>query len=676
MHKPLKISLAVIASLVALIALLLVLLSVFDWNRVKPQINQKVSEATGRPFAINGDLSLNWKKPEQPMQGWRRWVPWPHLQAKDVTLGNTEWAKTGPDMARIQQIDFNVNLFPLFKKIISVSSLVLTEPELALERNKEGENNWTFEKKEKETKSEWKLNIEDVSLTRGNVRYVDPVKRADVNARIDTTRGTGGKDGIEWKVGGKFNGESVSGGGTAGALLSLQQSNVKYPVEANVKIGKTEISMDGTLTDPAHFSELDVNLKINGASMGQLFPLTGLLLPETPKFSTEGRVVGKIGKNDTSLRYEKFKGKVGSSDIGGTLEYVQRDPRPILRGDVVSQYLNLKDLGALLGSDSEEDRKKRGSQTKQPPGKVLPVEPFRTERWDKIDVQVQFTGKKIIRSEDLPIDNLFTKIQMDNGVLSLNPLNFGVAGGKLTTELKIDGQSNPAKAQMKISARGLKLKQLFPGIKDMQASLGQVHGDAQLSASGNSPAALLGSANGEVKALISQGSISKFILEAAGLNIGSAVVSKLFGDRQVQLNCMASDFKVTNGLMETRLFVVDTQDATILADGNINLAKEEMNLTIKPESKGIRIISLRAPLYVDGTFKNPKVGVDKGVVALKAGAAIALGALAAPIAGLLALITPGPQEDSPCGELLAQVQKKPVAPPPGKTAAQATSAKQ
>jgi hypothetical protein len=131
---------------------------------------------------------------------------------------------------------------------------------------------------------------------------------------------------------------------------------------------------------------------------------------------------------------------------------------------------------------------------------------------------------------------------------------------------------------------------------------------------------------------------------------------------------MASDFAVTNGLMKTRTFVIDTEDATILVDGTINLAKEELNLTINPESKGIRIISLRAPLYVRGTFKKPDVGVDKGVVALKAGAAVALGTVAAPLAALLALINPGPVQDSPCGQLLAQAQKKPVAPPPGKTA--------
>jgi AsmA family protein len=74
-------------------------------------------------------------------------------------------------------------------------------------------------------------------------------------------------------------------------------------------------------------------------------------------------------------------------------------------------------------------------------------------------------------------------------------------------------------------------------------------------------------------------------------------------------------------------------------------------------------------LYIQGTFKKPDVGVDKGVIALKGGAAVALGAAAAPFAALLALINPGPGQDSPCGFLLAEAKEKPKAPPPGKTKA-------
>jgi hypothetical protein len=673
MRRGLKITIASALGIVTLLALILGLLSVFNWNHVKPWINERVSEATGRPFAINGDLSLSWQRPTQPFLGWRRFVPWPHLRAYDITLGNAEWATTGPTMARIQQLDFTVALLPLLEKTISVSSLVLTEPQLALERAKDGKANWDFKKSESESK--WQLNLQDLSLTRGTVRFVDATKKADITARIDTETDGAHKDGITWNLSGELNGEKVAGSGKAGALLSLQSRNVKYPVAAKLKIGKTEITADGTFTDPTHFSELDVNLNISGASMAQLYPFTGLLLPETPRFSTGGRVVGKISRNDTNLRYEKFKGKVGSSDIAGTLEYVQQDPRPVLRGEVRSNYLNLKDLGALLGADSPEEKKKRGVVSKQPPGKVLPVEPFRTERWRKIDVQVQFNGTKIVRSEELPIDNLFTKVKLDNGVLSLTPLNFGMAGGKLTSDLKIDGRGNAAKAELQIAARGLKLKQMFPKVEEMQASLGEINGNAQLTATGNSPADLLGSANGEIKALISQGSVSKFILEAMGLNIGSVVISKLFGDRQVQLNCMASDFDVKDGVMKTRMFIVDTQDAIIGVDGQINFASEQINLTIHPDSKGIRIISLRSPLYVRGTFKHPDVGVDKGVVALKAGAAAILGTAAAPLAALLALINPGPGEDSPCAQLVAQAKTKPAAPPPGKVASDAAAPK-
>jgi uncharacterized protein involved in outer membrane biogenesis len=257
----------------------------------------------------------------------------------------------------------------------------------------------------------------------------------------------------------------------------------------------------------------------------------------------------------------------------------------------------------------------------------------------------------------------------------LNPLNFGIAGGQLTTELRIDGRSEPAKAKMEMVARKVRLRELFPAVESMQASVGEINGSAKLSAAGNSFGALLGSANGEVKALISQGSISKFILEAAGLNIASAVAAKLFGDHQVELNCAVADFEITDGVMQARTFVIDTSDAIIRADGNINFDEETLNLTIRPESKGIRIVSLRSPLYIGGTFKDPDIGVDKGVVAAKAGAAAVLGIAAAPAAALLALINPGPDEDSPCASLLRQAREKPQAPPPGKTASEAQGKK-
>jgi len=259
-------------------------------------------------------------------------------------------------------------------------------------------------------------------------------------------------------------------------------------------------------------------------------------------------------------------------------------------------------------------------------------------------------------------------------VLALTPLNFGIAGGNLVANIKLDGRSQPVKAEMKISARHLKLKQLLPSFEPMQSSFGEINGDASLSATGNSVAALLCSSNGEIKALIQEGTVSKFLMEAMGLNIGNVILTKLFGDKQVTLNCVASDFAVTNGVMQAQTFLVDTADSTIDITGQINLAQEQLGLTIKPENKQLRIFSLRSPLYVAGTFKNPDVSVDKGVLALRSGGALALGLLA-PVTALLPLVDMGPGKESQCNKLLTELRKKPVAPPPGKTRRPKTAGK-
>lgn len=50
------------------------MLATFDWNRLKPTINQKVSAELNRPFAIRGDLGVVWER--QPGEsGWRSWIP-------------------------------------------------------------------------------------------------------------------------------------------------------------------------------------------------------------------------------------------------------------------------------------------------------------------------------------------------------------------------------------------------------------------------------------------------------------------------------------------------------------------------------------------------------------------------------------------------------------------------
>lgn len=637
------------------------LLATFDWNRAKPWLNQRVSEAIGRPFAIHGALAMSWRRPAIPEPGWRGWLPWPRIQASDVRIGNPDWVKGTSNMAEIGHLSFSLAAWPLLRRHIVVPTLELADPKLFLQRENERKNNWTFATGQ--SPSSWRLDLNRLVLRNGTIHLADRVRKADLRAQIDSLADSQDSAyGIRWTVAGMLNDEPVKGSGKAGSVLSLQRQIAPYPLEADLQFGKTAVHMKGTLTRPRDLAALDLYVSLAGNSLAHLYDLTGFLLPETPSYAIEGRLKGVLNRLGGDWKYEDFNGKVGASDLAGTLEYVSRPIRPLLKGAVSSRLLRFSDLAPLIGADSNARKIQRGAEPVQPENKALPVERFKTERWTSIDTDVTFSGQRIVRKEELPIEKMKTRIRLRDGVLALKPLEFGMAGGNLNADVKLDGRGQTVKAQITVAARHLKLKQLFPAFQPMQASIGEINGEAALSASGNSVAALLGSSDGEIKLLINQGTISKLLLEEMGLNLGNIVLARLFGDRQVQLNCLASDFQVVDGVMDARTFVMDTEDATIYLSGLIHLGNERLDLTLRPDSKGLRILSLRSPLYVRGSFKKPEVAVDKSVLAMKAGSAIALGVLAPAAAALIPLMNVGPGEDSACASLLAQAQQRPVAP--------------
>jgi uncharacterized protein involved in outer membrane biogenesis len=459
------------------------------------------------------------------------------------------------------------------------------------------------------------------------------------------------------KVKGQYHGQSLGGQGKIGGLLALQDAARPFPLQAQVKIGDTSVELAGTLTDPMNLGALDLRLKLAGTSLGNLYPLTGVTLPDTPPYATDGHLIAKLHEpNGAVFRYEEFNGKIGASDIHGNLSYVASQPRPKLSGSLLSNQLLFADLAPLIGADSNAKQKARGGESKQPADKVLPVEEFKTERWRDMDADVEFTGKRIVHSEKLPFNDLYTHLVLTDGVLSLEPLRFGVAGGKLDAQIRLNGQTEPLEGKAKLTARGFKLKQLFPTFEPMKTSFGELNGDADIAGRGNSVAKLLGSANGNLKMLINDGAISRELMELAGLNVGNYVVGRIFGDKEVKINCAAADFDIKTGLATTRLFVFDTENAIIYIDGTANMATEQLDLTVTPESKGWRLISLRSPLYVRGKFIKPDAGVKAVPLMLRGAGMVALGVIAAPAAGLLALVAPSGGEPNQCAPLLEQMK--------------------
>jgi uncharacterized protein involved in outer membrane biogenesis len=661
-HRALKITGIVLATIVLLLIILFLL---FDWNMLRPYINRKVSESTGREFAIQGNLDVKFYGGLPTEKGWRRHVPRPYVSAEDIHMSNPDWATAGKEMAVAKRVDVGFRVLPLLSKQFIITDLRLDGPLIALQRRKDGTNSWTLKDN---GPSEWKVDIQRLAFSTGSLRYLDQAIGLDLKADAKSINGNtqpaakGAQPyGLAFTLGGSYNKAPVTGGGKAGAVLTLTDSDITFPIEANADIGGNKIDLSGTLSDPKSLDGMDLKMKVAGPSMAELYPLTGVLLPDTPPYETHGRLKGKKGDDDRwTFTYDKFTGKVGASDIAGTLTYVQRANRPLLRGELVSQQLRLADLGPSVGADTGAGTKQAGKVKAAPAGKALPVDEFNTAKWGAMDADVKFTGKRIVRANDIPLQNVVADLHMKDKVLKLTPLNFGMAGGQVSSNISLDGRNKAIDAQARVAARHIKIRELFPKLQSMQASFGEINGDAALIGKGNNVASMLATSNGEINAVVTEGSVSKFMLEIAGLNVANAVATKIFGDKQVHMNCLAAESAVRDGRANIQRFVLDTDDAVIEVNGYVDLGKEQLNLDIRPQTKGTRILTLRTPLYAKGTFANPDIGPYKTPIAIKAGAAAVLAAIN-PLAAVLPLVNVTKVPDTDCASAIAQASKKPEA---------------
>ena len=564
---------------------------------------------------------------------------------KDVRFDNPPWAK-GPHLITAREAEFTIDFSALLAGRLVFPYVRLSEPEVSLERLADGQRNWIL--KMTDDGAAQAPEIHQLSIDRGVVRYVDAIEHADITARISTDPERAERP-TTVAFSGTYRKAQVKGEAHSAPVLNLRNTDQPFSMWVRVAAGDTVVETDGVFTDVAHFGKVDARLKIRGSDWFRLYPLIPLPLPHSPPYSFDGRL--KHAGNETT--YENFSGKVGSSDLSGSGTYVHREPRPLLKANLQSKVLDLQDLGPLIGARAQKAQPARSPAVT---GKVLPSEPFNLERLNRMDADVHLKAKQLRRPNELPLDDLVTHLRLEKGVLGLDPLRFGIASGEIDSTVTLDAHQDPIRTRARIRLKNANLKQLFPTVKLMKESAGKVGANVQLSGKGNSVAAMLGSASGEMGLAMTGGELSNLMVEFVGLDGGEALKFLIGGDRKTAIRCAVGSFKVRDGVATSETIVLDTVDTNIAGSGTVNLKDETLDVTLRPEPKDKSILVLRAPIRLHGRLADPDVSVNKGALAARAGSSLLLGLLN-PLAALIPLIETGPGKDSDCTALLASVDQ-------------------
>lgn len=292
------------------LALLVLLVMLVDWTGLHEPIARRISSATGRSVAVNGDLSVRLSWP-------------PRIVANKVVFGNAAWSPD-PAMAEIKRLEFTIDLFKLLIGRVEFPEVALFEPNVLLEVSRDGVPNWVFGQQDKDKSVDFPT-IRVLTIDHGSVTYRDRNTNTELALDIRTLEDAKDDPQRRLKVTGKgrFKGLPTMLHARGGGLLSLRRADKPYPIRANAMLGTTRASIEGSLLDPLHLKGEELNFKLEGSDLALLFPIIGLPFPPTPAYKLEGF----LDRDDDVWTFRRFKGTVGQSDLAGTFT-VDRGQKP------------------------------------------------------------------------------------------------------------------------------------------------------------------------------------------------------------------------------------------------------------------------------------------------------------------------------------------------------------
>jgi AsmA family protein len=656
-HPKTKWSGIALATLILVIVLFLVF---FDWNYLRPTLAHLIQEKTGRPTTIKGDLKVH------------LWSLNPSAEIDGLTIGNPPWAKHDV-MFTSDRLTVSVSLGRLLRGQLVLPEVEVIRPSVDLERDAKERASWelgTAEGKPQKPSSQpakiptiRRLIIED-----GKVRVSDAVRKLTLDGTLDA-RDVSGKEksGFRLRCSGSLNGKPFQARLEGGPLINLDP---EHPYNLDVHLTASDITLDAHTSFPKPFdlSSYTVKFVVSGSDLADVYYLTGLALPNTPPY----RLSADVRHAGTAFRMDDLEGRLGTSDVEGSVEIETARKRPKLAAKLHSDKLNMVDLAPTLGhpvaptntlSPSATAKTKTivtktptSPATPAPADRLFPDADLQVNRVRGMDADVTYDAKSVLAPK-MPMKTVSLHLTLDDGLLKIDPLSFVLDAGKFAGNVTIDARKDIPETRIDMSISDIDLSQ-FKGAKEKQPPLqGTLLGRLNVHGSGGSVHKLASGADGTVSFALPEGQMNQALAELTGIDVTKGLGLLLSASQpNTQIRCGVIDFEARKGTLDSRSVFIDTTQVLITGRGTVNLGDEKLDLSLQGDPKKIRFFRLRTPITLHGTLLHPSIGVKPQNLLAQAGVAAALGTLLTPFAAALAFIDPGLAKNKDCSAVIAEAR--------------------
>jgi uncharacterized protein involved in outer membrane biogenesis len=633
-----------LAALVLIIGATLIFLAQPNWNWARPVVAAIASGKLHRPVRIDGNLRVH------------LFSLTPQATVFGLKVGQPDWgAKAGlkPYLAEVDAVAVTAELMPAFIGRIVLPRLQVERPNVVLYQDKDGRANWDFSDGRNKGKPTKLPPIRNFIINDGHLTLTSVQRKLTFTGTVNAHEkaDTGGQA-FALVGDGSLNNRKFELNATGGPLLNVRTS-VPYPFDMAVRAGDTRITAKGRVLHPFNLGQLGGAVTVSGRNLADLYYLTGLTLPNTPAY----KIAANVTRNDRIYDIAGINGRVGGSDLEGTLKVdTSRNNRPYLTGDLRSRLLDFKDLGSLFGATSANAP--QGAEISATPTaktaarRLLPDATLDIERVRGMDAKVRYRALAVKASERLPLRQVSLGVDIDHGLMVLDPVEFSFPQGRLQGTARIDARKAIQQNSLDMRLTGLRVQDFVPNISGSKPLEGILDARVKASGAGNSVHKAAASANGQLTLVMPRGTIRQSFAELMGVNATKGLFQLLTKDpHQTDVRCGVADFQIRNGVMQASNAVFDTGVTRVNGGGTINLNDESLKLVFKGKPKKFRLIRINAPIVIGGHLSAPKFGIDAGPVAVQGGLALALNTI-------LPFVNIDYAKDANCAGLMSEMEAK------------------
>ena len=629
MARLLKWILGIVGGLIVLvIAAVIIILSSYDFNDLKPVISKAVYDATGRELVIASDIDLDIGLS-------------PSLVLSDISFQNADWG-TRKEMVKVGRFEIKVALLPLLKKNIEINRFIIKDPDILIETDKNGKANFEFKTAEKAPATESKpavtepakgeialpgLTVNEFEIINGTLTYKD-----GKTGKAETVKLKNLKAGIQGldkpftiDLTGSYNDNQFDMSGTLGSINGINDPAIEWPVDIAVKAFGVNSSIKGSIKNPVEQQGIKLDFSVKIGSWDKLSGLAGQEIPIKDALSVSGNISDPAPK---SYQINSLKVLLGKNQIDGSIGMNLSGKVPFIDASLSSQEIDLKSLMPQDNASGKPVEKTEQAPPAKENERIFPDDPLPLDSLKLVDGKFKIRFGKVITPQ-MVVNNLAIDSTMKNGTLSVKPLKAEMGGGSISLEMGLASKGEAADLGSVINIKELDLADMLAEAGSKYELEGKINADIDIKGNGNSVASIMAGLNGFSRIIMSEGKIDNKMIDKLGGETSKNVIRLLnpsIDQKQfTAIRCMVTRFDIRDGIADTTAFALDTSMMSVVGEGNVNLKNEKLNLSLAPSTKGgvagynLKLGELSQPFKLGGTLAKPSLVVDKEKTAVSIG---------------------------------------------------------